>query len=275
MRQCRVVLVLMGLVASLIVSSAAAAAASPVSAHVRAPKTTVTRLTASPPTLTAAGGSLILASTVSDATSCTFTGKTPKSATPATGLPETVPCSTGTVSTTVTVPPNPCCTERSYRFAITVTGTRTKTSSVVVKVPPHTTTNCYPNPGGGLDLSGCDFSGQDLSGSFFPDSDFTLTILTGTNLSSSEFSQTSFGEASAVGADFDESDLAGAAFYGANLTDATFVGSVLTATDFTRADLTGATIEGVVSTVVWNYTICPDGTNSNADGGTCLAHLTP
>lgn len=35
------------------------------------------------------------------------------------------------------------------------------------------------------------------------------------------------------------------------------------------ADLTGANLKGVR----WNNTTCPDGTNSNLDGGTCTGHL--
>jgi len=45
----------------------------------------------------------------------------------------------------------------------------------------------------------------------------------------------------------------------ANLTGATLVG----------ADLKGANVKGVT----WSHTVCPDGTNSDANGGTCLGHL--
>jgi uncharacterized protein YjbI with pentapeptide repeats len=46
---------------------------------------------------------------------------------------------------------------------------------------------------------------------------------------------------------------------GANLFDANLSG----------ADLTGATLTGVI----WAHTICPDGTNSDDNGGTCVGHL--
>jgi hypothetical protein len=36
-----------------------------------------------------------------------------------------------------------------------------------------------------------------------------------------------------------------------------------------RAVLTNASLAGVK----WVQTICPDGTNSNANGGTCIGHL--
>jgi uncharacterized protein YjbI with pentapeptide repeats len=51
-------------------------------------------------------------------------------------------------------------------------------------------------------------------------------------------------------------------------------GANLSGANFTRAnlegiDLTGATLVGVT----WDNTICPDGTNSDVDSGTCLGHL--
>ena len=46
---------------------------------------------------------------------------------------------------------------------------------------------------------------------------------------------------------------------GANLTDAKLAG----------AELKGATVKDVV----WSNTICPDGTNSDAHGDTCVGHL--
>jgi hypothetical protein len=41
------------------------------------------------------------------------------------------------------------------------------------------------------------------------------------------------------------------------------------------ADLTGADLARAtgLATVTWSSTICPDGTNSDANGGTCLGHL--
>jgi uncharacterized protein YjbI with pentapeptide repeats len=42
--------------------------------------------------------------------------------------------------------------------------------------------------------------------------------------------------------------------------------------NFTGVDLSGATN---IHTVVWQNTICPDGTNSDNNGDTCTGHLTP
>jgi uncharacterized protein YjbI with pentapeptide repeats len=72
-------------------------------------------------------------------------------------------------------------------------------------------------------------------------------------------------------------------FTDANLSDSTFTidpGSYLT---FIDANFSGANLDGVsglqsarfYSGVTWSNTICPDGTNSNSDGGTCTSDLNP
>ncbi len=226
------------------------------------PKTQVSDLSASPSSLPATGGVLTLSATVSTATSCTFTGVTPRQGEPASGLPVTVPCSSGPVSITVSVPGNGCCTLLRYRFHLTVTGTRTKTKGVVVEIPPETVVDCSAS-GGMVDLEGCDFSNQDLQGFFAPYSDFTSANLTNTNLSSAELTGSNFYLVTASGAQFLYSDLTNADFAGATLTNA----------NFGDANLTGAFFNTDLSTVVWGDTTCPDGTNSNADGGTCANHL--
>jgi uncharacterized protein YjbI with pentapeptide repeats len=64
---------------------------------------------------------------------------------------------------------------------------------------------------------------------------------------------------------------------GANLKDSTVSGVI----NLSNANLTGANLYNVnltaanVSGVTWSNTLCPDGTNSNANGGTCVGHLAP
>lgn len=53
--------------------------------------------------------------------------------------------------------------------------------------------------------------------------------------------------------------------------DADLTGADLTNVDFTGIDLTTATLTGVI----WANTLCPDGTNSDANGNTCEGHLVP
>ncbi len=44
--------------------------------------------------------------------------------------------------------------------------------------------------------------------------------------------------------------------------------------DFTGADLAGANFSSTtLSGVTWDNTTCPDGTNSDSDGGTCVSDL--
>ena len=56
---------------------------------------------------------------------------------------------------------------------------------------------------------------------------------------------------------------------GANLKGANLSGANLSGANLSGANLTGANL----SDVTWGNTTCPDGTNSDNDGGTCLGHL--
>lgn len=70
-------------------------------------------------------------------------------------------------------------------------------------------------------------------------------------------------------------DLTGSIFGRSNLTGADVHQATLTNVDFTDANLTGADLTNTVGgdSVIWSNTTCPDGTNSDANGGTCLGHL--
>jgi uncharacterized protein YjbI with pentapeptide repeats len=103
----------------------------------------------------------------------------------------------------------------------------------------------YPTlPGGGTNLSN-----TNLSGGYFGGANLTRS-----SLSNSNFKGADFNHANPSGADLSNSNFKGANFTGANLAGATL----------TRSQLMG---------VIWSSTICPDGTNSTADGGTCSGHL--
>jgi hypothetical protein len=93
-------------------------------------------------------------------------------------------------------------------------------------------------------LAGCNLSGLNLAGAQLPGADLSGANLKGT-------------------------DLKGADLTGANLSNANLNGADLTGANLSGADLAGANL----NKVTWSDTTCPDGTNSNADGGTCSGHL--
>jgi hypothetical protein len=93
----------------------------------------------------------------------------------------------------------------------------------------------------------------------FTSANFTLASLVGANLTNGTFTSANFTLASLAGA-----NLTNGRFKGANLTDANLANANLR-----QANLNGVTLTGVA----WSNTICPDGTNSNNDGGTCQGHL--
>jgi hypothetical protein len=71
-------------------------------------------------------------------------------------------------------------------------------------------------------------------------------------------------------------DLRNASLTGDRLRDADLRGAKLDGADLTRADLTGADLTGAsLVKVTWSQTVCPDGTVSDAGGGTCQGHLKP
>ena len=54
------------------------------------------------------------------------------------------------------------------------------------------------------------------------------------------------------------------------LADSIIVGADFTGADFTNANLTDAFVfETTVTNAIWSNTICPDGTNSDTNNGTC------
>ncbi len=69
-------------------------------------------------------------------------------------------------------------------------------------------------------------------------------------------------------------DLRNARLVDAYLRDADLRNAKLDHADLTNADLTGADLSGAsINGVVWRNTICPDGTNSDANRHTCAGHL--
>jgi uncharacterized protein YjbI with pentapeptide repeats len=80
--------------------------------------------------------------------------------------------------------------------------------------------------------------------------------------------------ANLTGGNLSNDDLAGVNLNTANLTDANLEGANLTGANLSGVNLTGANLTGAtLSGVIWSFTTCPDGTNSQNDGGTCVNNL--
>jgi YVTN family beta-propeller protein len=93
--------------------------------------------------------------------------------------------------------------------------------------------------------------------------------LGGCNLGGANLTNAQLAGANLKGANLKDAILVGANLAGANLQGANLIGADLTGANLTGANLKGANLKGVV----WSNTTCPDGTNSTADGGTCIGHL--
>lgn len=129
---------------------------------------------------------------------------------------------------------------------------------------------------GGARLAGCSFgigaaavgtglAGADLDRAFGALGDFSGADLSGARLSDSTFVSITF-----TGADLSDVVARGATFSLFTTLTSTFSG-----TDFTGADLTGAVFGGAdLTTATFADTTCPDGTNSDDNGGTCVGHVT-
>ncbi len=63
-------------------------------------------------------------------------------------------------------------------------------------------------------------------------------------------------------------------FTGANFQNVQFINTGFSSSNLTNADFTGASFSGDFSnsSATWNNTTCPDGTNSDNDGNTCVGH---
>ena len=99
------------------------------------------------------------------------------------------------------------------------------------------------------DLSGANFSGYHFAGT---NPFFIIGNLTGANLSNTQLRKVYFSDISVMA--------------GTNFTNAHFDGAILANVNMTQATITGAT---------WTNTTCPDATNSNNNGNTCVGHLVP
>jgi hypothetical protein len=127
-------------------------------------------------------------------------------------------------------------------------------------------------------LSGTPFGEQSTSGSqctlsAYPLQNGALTlnkaIISGCDLRKAALGGANLNKVVAIGAYLRDAVLQGTNLNGANLAQAYLAGANLSGANLSGATLKGANLSGVH----WNNTTCPDGTNSNNDGGTCIGHL--
>ncbi len=150
----------------------------------------------------------------------------------------------------------------------------------------NTDLSSYPTlPNGAYNLANANLSGgyfvdqslkyAVLSGSNLTNAVFLRANLTGADMSNSNLKGANFTGAIMVGVNLSNSNVKGANFTGVNLTGVNFTNSNLKGANLTNSNLTGATGMSTanLSGVTWSNTICPDGTNSNANGGTCAGHF--
>ena len=135
-------------------------------------------------------------------------------------------------------------------------GNSSSASFLVVVSSPSADCNLvhYPSSKGVLNLknanlSGCYLAGANLAGANATSANLTGTYLDHANLSSANLTQASLQRAWLANANLSSTKLNFANFTGAKTTGAIFTGAS------------------------WVQTTCPDGTNSNNDGGTCAGHL--
>ncbi len=122
---------------------------------------------------------------------------------------------------------------------------------------------------GQVDLRGADLSGRNLQDNNLSGAEMNHADLDGANLQNAFLPNAILTDATAKGANLQHADLAGAVLRAVD-----FTGANLQHADMTDADLTGANLAGAhTDQITWSNTTCPDGTNSNADGGSCNGHL--
>ena len=116
---------------------------------------------------------------------------------------------------------------------------------------------------GGADLSYINFTNTTifvLSDRGFRNVNLSYAVMVNAVLTNQDFSNSNFTNA----------NLTNAILTGVNLTTADFTGANLSGAQLTDVDLTDAEITNAdLTNVIWQNTMCPDGTNSDSNGGFC------
>ena len=96
----------------------------------------------------------------------------------------------------------------------------------------------------------------------------------GANIPSADIYEVSFLNGDLQGVDFSYTDFSGVDIIGTSLQGVDFRSAFLRNVDFVDSDLNGADLTDLSHQgVTWANTICPDGTNSDDNGGTCWNNI--
>ena len=134
----------------------------------------------------------------------------------------------------------------------------------VVEEETAVTITCETNP----DI---DFSGQTQAQPKYNNEDLRCANFSQTTLSQPDFAFSDLSGASFVNATLSQPDIVDTTFVGADFSNAKIVGAEIVNSDFTGAELRSAELVNND----WSNTICPNGQNSDAQGGTCNGSLEP
>ena len=124
-------------------------------------------------------------------------------------------------------------------------------------------------------LTGANLQGANLRNAQLENAFLVGANMQGANLNGAQLRGYTFlAGADMQGANLNGADLSGADLSRADLTGANLHGADLSGADLSRADLTGANLHRATLTgVTWSHTTCPDGSDSDNDGGTCANNL--
>ncbi len=124
----------------------------------------------------------------------------------------------------------------------------------------------------GGNFTNADFTGAVMNSSWYADNVTPNFDVVNPNFSGANFTNVAFTPPiNGFALVFDNAN-----FSNANFTGASFNGTPQRNVRFQTANFTGADLSGVTMTnIAWDNTICPDGTNSNSHGNTCVGHLAP
>jgi len=128
----------------------------------------------------------------------------------------------------------------------------------------------------GVNFSGLDLTGVDFWGSRLVNANFSGAILSGALFGGDtgaqvDLSGVNFSGATMIGTNLSDMYLYVVDFDGANLTNASFQGASLIFDSFVNTNLTGADLNAEIIYPTWSNTTCPNGSNSDDQGGSCGA----